>query len=105
MSEKLTASIGRTVLFVLSSSVPGLRADAVGQIRPATVVRTWGENGGPSSCVNLLVHLDGDNDRAGEQPRHAWLTSVDHSKEKRPHTWHFPQYDPTPEIPPTPPSV
>lgn len=77
-------------MFVLSAHVPGIRADAVGQVRPATVVRTWGEGGGPSSSVNLLVHLDGTNDRYGEQPTQTWLTSVDYSEKKLAHTWHFP---------------
>lgn len=91
--ETKKASIGRIVNVVLDSSIAGIRPHAVGAIRPAIVVRTWGENGGPSESVNLQVFLDGSNDLAHQAPGVAvqvWLTSVHYSAEPKLRSWHWP---------------
>lgn len=87
----MPASVGRTVLFVLHGHIPGIKPHAIGQVRPAIVVRTWGENGGPSETVNLQVLLDGDNDTVGGVHT-AWVTSARHEPTGQVHcTWHWPQ--------------
>lgn len=78
---------------------------ADGQHRPAQVVRVWGTDG----VVNLVVTLDGSNDRGstpyplakdvkadpheGQQhqvdPLHWWATSVRYSEAAEPGTWHW----------------
>lgn len=87
------ASVGRIVNVVLDAGIPDIRPHAVGQIRPAIVVRTWGEGGGPSESVNLQVFLDGSNDLDHLAPgigAQIWLTSAHYSAEPKPRTWHWP---------------
>lgn len=82
---------------------------AAGQTRPAMVVRHWG---GPVHLCNLLVFLDGSNDRGAEGtpevcptpatvsvgddgsqsqyvPHTVWVTSVHPDETKQPGTWHM----------------
>lgn len=87
--ETNQASVGRIVHVVLDDTIPDIRPHAVGQIRPAIVVRTWGENGGPSESINVQVLLDGTNDIDVMAPQ-IWLTSVHYSAEPKPRTWHWP---------------
>lgn len=76
---------GRIVHYVLQS----------GSHRPAIIVRNWHTPGG--SC-NLQVFLDGMNDRgiefvAAEEADHGlkWCTSILHSSDRLPGTWHWPE--------------
>jgi hypothetical protein len=54
-----------------------------GEHRPAIIVKVW--TGG---YVNLQVFYDGTNDGpvVSGQP---WVTSVEHSEDPRPRTWHW----------------
>lgn len=80
----MNPTIGRTVLYVLSEQ-DGVRASAVGAVRPALVVN---DNGG-SSSVNLKVALDGENDWPWSPcPESLWLKSV--SEGTSPGTWRWP---------------
>lgn len=94
------ASVGRIVLFVMPEpgNIPGMRDHAEGEVRPAIVVRTWGENGGPSSSVNLMILPDGTNDMQRDCKTRdeftngpIWKTSVCYDEAKRKGTWHWPQ--------------
>lgn len=51
----MVPSLGRVVLVNI-----GTRGDEV-QLRPATVVRVWGDT--PQAAINAIVQLDGSNDR------------------------------------------
>lgn len=78
-------AVGRIVHFVL---VGGPHA---GEHRPAIIVRTW-SNYDPG-LVNLQVFTDGTND--GQEGGTLWQTSIHHDPdEKKPGTWHFPEYVP-----------
>lgn len=70
---------------------------------PAVVVRVWdGAASYPAGTVNLQVFLDGTNEACDRDPANpsftaeemargmAWRTSVHHSEEPAPHTWHWP---------------
>ena len=79
-----------------------------GEHRPAQIVKVWGQDNG---CSNLVVTLDGSNDRGrtffpldkdvkasaydeGKEhyvdPLHMWATSVVNDEEgKVPGTWHW----------------
>lgn len=79
---------GRIVHFVLPD----------GQHRPAIVVRVWNQDNG---CANLLVFTDGTNDRDFNRAEWylntkpivvgavVWATSIIHSEEPKPGTWHW----------------
>ncbi len=75
---------GRIVHYVLQD----------GSHRPAIVVLNWHE---PSGSCNLQVLVDGLNDKRSETGLSAeecdrgmaWKTSVRHSAEPQPHTWHW----------------
>lgn len=78
---------GMVVSYVLTT---GTQA---GQTRPAQVVRINNDRGN----VNLVVTLDGNNDRDcelstknidGRSSLHGWATSVAYDEEKKPGTWH-----------------
>lgn len=97
--------LGRIVHFVLAN----------GEHRPAIIVRVWpGEYGNDEvkDGINAQVFLDGGNDRvvfvdAATTPPtsdafsqvtldectkgSAWRTSVRHSSEAKPGTWHWPE--------------
>lgn len=60
-----------------------------GQHRAALIVKDWGYG----TC-NLTVFADWTND--GKGGGIYWETSVRHSEDKEPHTWHFMEI---PEIP------
>jgi len=86
---------GRIVHFVLQS----------GDHRPAIIVNAWGNQGGDSGMVNMVVFLDGTNDRKSIRPAAgvlefssgeldrctAWKTSIHYSDGKEPNTWHWPE--------------
>lgn len=84
-------SVGRIVHFKLPD----------GQVRPAIVVRVWGEQGQGvcngecgkcGDCANLVVLTDGWNDRAlfpGSETNCAvWMTSV--MRGDKPGQWNWP---------------
>lgn len=79
-------TIGRTVHYVM----PG------GEHRPAMVVQVWDDPGSyPLGVCNLVVFLDGTNDRqvpygtSGDLVM--WATSVYYNDTKTPYTWHWPE--------------
>lgn len=112
MKTRITPTIGRIVLYVLSSSdVASIKQQRIvkgpgydehkarehpeqfpqgpgnepyeGEILPATVVKTWGDT--PESAVQLQVMLDG--------PDTFWATSrVNDDEGKAPGTWHWMPY-------------
>lgn len=85
-------SSGRVVHYVLPKTINGIEMTdyAVGQHRPAFVVRTWPD----MPLINLQVFLDGGNDAPhghviGGQ---LWATSVRQDETtKAPGTWHWPE--------------
>ncbi len=56
--------------------------------RPAIVVRVWNKENG---SVNLQVFTDGSNDGEVYKSGIWWGTSVSHSEEPEPYTWHWPE--------------
>jgi hypothetical protein len=78
---------GRIVHYVLEDG------PSTGDHRPAIVVRIWDSE---SDCegVNLQVFTDGLNDGALYSSGTAWKTSVPHSEEPKPGTWHWPEREP-----------
>lgn len=64
-----------------------------GECRPAFVVRVWGT--APTSAVNLLVLVDGENDQhrnntpPGGAPLVIWRTSKLRDDNRTPGTWHY----------------
>ena len=86
-------SVSRQVHYVLPLN-PDLRPNAVGEHRPATIIRVWSEND-PDSAVQLAVLIDGKNDQESYQGKILWATSVRHDEvKKEPGTWHWPEYVP-----------
>lgn len=83
-------SVGRIVHYVLPPNAEHLHAEAAGQHRPATVVRTWPDY----ARINLRVFLGGTNDAPhghliGGQ---LWASSVAQDEDtKAPGTWHWPE--------------
>ncbi|HVT97048.1 MAG TPA: hypothetical protein VHE33_06040 [Acidobacteriaceae bacterium] len=82
---------GDIVNYVLSSG------RGKGEIRPAIIVRLWGEATADSTpAAQLQVFTDGTNDFDHGQPGSLtgllWATSVSHDEaEKKPGTWHWPE--------------
>jgi hypothetical protein len=79
--------VGQKVIYVLDGEFR-----TQGEVRPAFVVRVWNDE-----VVNLVVLLDGSNDRfpfvspSGIDERFFvtfWKTSVAHSENAEPGTWH-----------------
>lgn len=70
-------SVGRIVHYVMQD----------GQHRPAIVVRLW-PSPTADPVVNLQVFTDGDNDHLENV---VWRTSVLHSADPKPGTWHWPE--------------
>ena len=66
-----------------------------GDHRPAVVVNAWREKSQyvMEERVNLAVVLDGTNDAAEFDGMVGWRTTVFHSEEKEPGTWHWPEAD------------
>lgn len=93
-------SVGRIVHYVLDSA-DGVRPDAVGQIRPAIIVRDWNNGQEVSeggSAVQLQVFLDGSNDHPDGLGL-VWATSVCYAAEgTKPRTWHWPKREDTPAV-------
>ena len=58
----------------------------LGRHRPAVIVQVWDHGTG---CSNLQVFTDGTNDGFPAERGTTWITSVDHSAEAAPGTWHF----------------
>lgn len=87
-------SIGRVVHYVLAVFD---NVTAVGEHRPAFIVRVWPGEYGTNECpdgVNLQVFLDGGNDRCSSERESGdtmWKTSVEYSAEGKPGTWHWPE--------------
>lgn len=98
MSESKTyscqaPSIGRVVHYVLPQR-SDLRPSSIGEHRPATIIRVWGEND-PDAAVQLSVLLDGRNDKESYNGEVFWVTSVSHDEvAKAPGTWHWPEFVP-----------
>ncbi len=71
---------GRIVHYVMTDG------RGAGLHRPAIIVHVWDKATG---CVQLQVFTDGSNDG----PEHAhgllWATSVSHSEDPMPRTWHW----------------
>jgi hypothetical protein len=65
------------------------------QHRPAVIVQVWGTS--PTSAVNLLVFVDGENDQyrdnilPGGAPLVLWRTSKLRDDDMAPGTWHWPE--------------
>jgi hypothetical protein len=86
-------SIGRRVHYVLPLRSE-LRPHIVGEHRPATIIKVWGENDS-EAAVQLCVLLDGTNDKEGWNGETLWATSVRHDEvNKELGTWHWPEYVP-----------
>lgn len=89
-------SIGRIVHYVLAASDEVL-PQAVGEHRPAVIVRVWPGEFGDAECpdgINAQVFLDGTNDvetNDGSIAVAMWTTSVPYSSEPKPGTWHWPE--------------
>jgi hypothetical protein len=81
LSQGLTE--GRMVHYVLPDG------QSAGQHRPAIVVRVWGDVYPEPGVINLQVFTDGSNDGKDYASGLAWKTSVHHSEEKLPGTWHW----------------
>ena len=75
-------SVGRIVMYVPpEGDVPERHNGA--EILPAIVVRTWPDSSYQNDEINLKVFTDGDSD--------TWRTSVPHSSDKEPNSWHWPE--------------
>jgi hypothetical protein len=86
-------SIGREVHYVLPFR-SDLRPHIVGEHRPATIVKVWGEND-PDAAVQLCVKMDGECDKEGWRGEVLWAGSVPHDEtNKEPNSWHWPEYVP-----------
>ncbi|MHB9010388.1 MAG: hypothetical protein ACYC3E_00130 [Carboxydocellales bacterium] len=77
---------GRIVHFVMPD----------GQHRPAIIVRVWSPETNTTGYSNLVVFVDGTNDKNGVSDQQAqsctmWATSVSMSEGKEPRTWHWPE--------------
>lgn len=61
-----------------------------GEHRPAIVVRVWRYEGKPqeNGLCQLQVFVDGTNDYP-DYSGSVWATSVEHSHDHLPGTWHF----------------
>ncbi len=83
-------TIGHIVHYVLDNpQFITMRKDAIGEHRPALVVRVWPGYDG----INLQIFLDGSNDCPNLANEYmTWRTSVPHDEEtKAPGTWHWPE--------------
>lgn len=69
---------GRIVHYVLPDG------PHAGEHRPAIVVKVWSGN-----YVNLVVFMDGTNDGPEYSGCIRWATSIEHSAEPKPNTWHW----------------
>ncbi len=80
-------SEGRIVHYVL----PDGRSK--GECRPAIVVRVWRNGSYPpeNGLCQLQVFTDGSNDGDDYQGGIVWRTSIIHSHENGPGTWHWPE--------------
>lgn len=74
-------TMGRIVRFVLLEEE--VKANNNATESPAIVVRVWGTT--IESAINLKVFADAPND--------LWKTSVPYSAEKKPGTWHWPEFN------------
>lgn len=78
---------GRMVHYVLPDW--HVKMQSVGEHRPAVVVKVW-DNHADNGCVNLQVFMDGDGGDYNDGTDNVmWATSILHSDEKEPGTWHF----------------
>jgi len=68
-----------------------------GEHRPAIIVKAWDkEQSGHDACANLVVFLDGTNDRevanVSDDPQLTeWQTCKACSESMEPGTWHWPE--------------
>lgn len=96
----LMPTVGRIVLYRLAAH-DGVLPGAVGQVRPALVVRTWGPD---SKVVNLQVFVDGENDvaRPGNGlPPSGTLWATSREEGAAPGTWAWPDLRPaSAQVPP-----
>lgn len=91
MSKMSGLTEGRIVHFVMPNK----------EHRPAVIVRVWSPETNDTGYSNLLVFLDGTNDKtdqnniSDEQAKTCtmWATSVSMSEGKEPRTWHWPEKD------------
>lgn len=78
-------TIGRVVHYVMPD----------GAHRPALIVNDWHDISAPcEGYANLQVFTDGPNDGDEYKSGLYWATSICHSEDPRPGTWHFPEYVP-----------
>lgn len=92
--EMQLPSVGRTVHYVLPDG------PSAGEVRPATVVRVWGDPPTAPYPIQLAVLVDGANDYPRLQFEDAagsrqvvpviWKTSVVYDEGGRQGTWHWP---------------
>lgn len=77
-----TPTPGRIVNYVLE------KGPRTGEIRPAIIVRTYGE-----TTVQLAVFTDGQYEAGGNDklPNPYWVTSACYSETPQCGTWHWPQ--------------
>lgn len=90
--SKQVASVGRIVHYVLLNGVH----------RPAIIVHVWNGDWSGKALVQLQVFMDGDGGAYNDcAPNVVWRTSVvQDEEEKKPGTWHFPEYvGPSGELP------
>jgi hypothetical protein len=78
-----TPTIGRIVHYVREEGVE----------RPAIIVHVWPDNATPhAGMVQLQVFNDSDGGPANDGLANVtWETSVEHSEDPQPHTWHWPE--------------
>lgn len=77
---------GRIVHFVLPDG------PHAGEHRPAIVVKVWRQGDGTppaNGYSNLVVFMDGTNDGVQFGGCIHWATSVEHSADPKPRTWHW----------------
>lgn len=95
MATQQVPAVGRIVHFVTD---PEFRD--VGLHRPAIIVHIWSPGHFQGSC-QLQVFTDGNGMGHNDgTPNVVWKTSVTHDEvEKRPGTWHWPEFVPPVEVP------
>lgn len=77
--SKRKPKVGNIVMFVPERNSPENHNGA--EVVPAIVVRTWENTSYENDEINLKVLTDGPTD--------TWRTSIPHSKDKEPNTWHW----------------
>lgn len=79
-------AVGDVVGYVLGADGPGIGGR--GEVRPAMVVRVWGDPPAAPYLIQLQVFMDGTNDDPVDGRPLSWRTSVPYSSGNEPGTWH-----------------